>query len=30
VAQQPTQQQAPSFPPPYQQPKAQENDDLPF
>ena len=30
VAQQPTQQQAPSFPPPYPQPSAQENDDLPF
>ena len=25
-----TQQQAPSFPPPYPQPVAQENDDLPF
>ena len=30
VAQQQTQQQAPSFPPPYPQPAAQENDDLPF
>ena len=28
--QQQTQQQAPSFPPPYPQPAAQENDDLPF
>ena len=30
VPQQQTQQQAPSFPPPYPQPTAQENDDLPF
>lgn len=30
VPQQQTQQQAPSFPPPYPQPAAQENDDLPF
>jgi len=30
VPQQQTQQQAPSFPPTYQQPAAQENDDLPF
>lgn len=30
VPQQPTQPHAPSFPPPYPQPAAQENDDLPF
>lgn len=30
VAQQPTQQQAPSYQPPQPQPAAQENDDLPF
>jgi len=30
VPQQQTQPQAPSFPPPYPQPTAQENDDLPF
>lgn len=30
VIQQQTQQQAPSFPPPYPQPAAQEEDDLPF
>lgn len=30
VSQQQTQQQAPLFPPPYPQPAAQENDDLPF
>jgi hypothetical protein len=30
VQPQQTQQQAPSFPPPYPQPTAQENDDLPF
>jgi len=30
VVQQQTQQQAPSFPPPYPQPAALENDDLPF
>ena len=30
VAQQPTQHQSPSFQPPYPQPAAQENDDLPF
>jgi hypothetical protein len=30
VPQQQAQQHTPSFPPPYQQPAAQENDDLPF